>query len=159
MKPAEQSVAATGEVVHATDFAPCSLPTISTRAMLEGLARIHPLVLALDGSYRVVWTSDELTKSCGDPGACLGRPIARLLEKLGIVENDLFRARVRGSPGNFPCPASGDRTPACVAGISCFLAAPHAMMRMTESNAPSASLTHTLLPKKHKKNTKPKTNL
>ena len=61
--------------------------------MLEGLARAHPLVVAIDSSRRIVWMSDELRQIYPGAATIIGRPIADLRAEIQCADTHLFRAR------------------------------------------------------------------
>ncbi len=85
-----------------------------TRSMLEGLASLHPLVLAVDASRRVVWLNDDLdivsdrdagpgdetghrgaAISGGGAAALVGRPLSDLLRAIRSDTLDLSKPQSR----------------------------------------------------------------
>ncbi|HIF91647.1 MAG: HAMP domain-containing sensor histidine kinase [Myxococcales bacterium] len=72
--------AAAHQRIHAVNTTPPSEPPdLGTRSMLEGLATLHPLVMAIDAERRVIWLSDELDLVSGNITDLIGRPLATLL--------------------------------------------------------------------------------
>jgi len=55
---------------------------VTTVSMLEGLATLHPIVLAVDGNLKVAWLQDDLHIIEGDADAAIGYPVATLLDGL-----------------------------------------------------------------------------
>jgi signal transduction histidine kinase len=53
-----------------------------TRSMLEGLATLHPLVMAIDVEQRVVWLRDQLDVLTGNPADLVGRRLPALLRAI-----------------------------------------------------------------------------
>jgi len=58
------------------------LEGVLTREMLEGMSRLHDLVLVFDGSGRIVWVSESLEKLCGSGTQLLGSPWTALLPRV-----------------------------------------------------------------------------
>ncbi len=58
------------------------LDDVATQRMLEGLARLHPLVIVIDHSTRVVWMRDQLGLVPGGSESNSGRPICEALPSI-----------------------------------------------------------------------------
>jgi two-component system sensor kinase FixL len=59
-----------------------TLPDPTTRSMLEGLATLHSIVLAVDSKRRIIWLSDDLGMVPGGPANSVGRSVSSLLDGL-----------------------------------------------------------------------------
>ncbi len=58
------------------------LEGVPTREILEGLARLHELILVFDGTGRVVWLSEALDRLCGGQAPLLGVPWTELVPRV-----------------------------------------------------------------------------
>lgn len=56
-------------------------PDAATQSMLEGLATLHPLVLAIDSERSVIWLNDDLG-IISDAVSLVGRPLTALLRAI-----------------------------------------------------------------------------
>jgi signal transduction histidine kinase len=59
-----------------------TLPDPATASMLDGLAGLHSLVLAVDSKLRVIWLSDDLGIVLGGGATAIGRPVSSLLDDI-----------------------------------------------------------------------------
>ena len=63
---------------------PTTAADAATSSMLEGIERLHTLVLAIDDGGRVVWASDAIALACGGAKRILARPVRDVLGALGV---------------------------------------------------------------------------
>jgi signal transduction histidine kinase len=66
-----------------------------TSSMLEGLATLHAVVLAVGESQRVVWIHDELGLIVGDADSAIGTTVASLLDRLWPDDIETFGEQTR----------------------------------------------------------------
>ncbi|MAG31419.1 MAG: hypothetical protein CL908_11095 [Deltaproteobacteria bacterium] len=67
----------------------------STHSLLDGLAKIQPLVLAIDASHRIVWMSDELGIVYGGAAQLIGRPVCDLVSAVRTDDDEALREQIR----------------------------------------------------------------
>jgi signal transduction histidine kinase len=66
----------------------------ATQSMLEGLACLHPLVLAIDDKLDVIWLNDDLDIVSGGTAALAGRPLADLLRAIRCDDLDVSKLQM-----------------------------------------------------------------
>jgi signal transduction histidine kinase len=68
-------------------------PDAATQSMLDGLACLHPLVLAVDHGGHVLWLNDDLGIVSDGAAALVGRPLADLLHVIRSDDLELSKAQ------------------------------------------------------------------
>ena len=73
------------------------IASLTTRSMLEGLSKAHPLVVAIDASRRMVWMSEEMGLVYPRAATCMGQSIEVLLDEVAVAmtANDQTRFQDR----------------------------------------------------------------
>ena len=64
------------------EVARITLPDVATASMLQGLATLHSIVLAVDSKLHVIWLSDDLDIIGAGASKSIGRSISSLLDEL-----------------------------------------------------------------------------
>jgi two-component system sensor kinase FixL len=77
------------------EVARITLPDVATRSMLEGLATLHSIVLAVDFRLRVTWLSDDLDIIAGGAAKSIGRSVSSLLDELWPDDISAFGNQTR----------------------------------------------------------------
>lgn len=68
-------------------------PDFATTSMLNGLAKLHALVMAIDSQRRVIWLSDELGLLNGPATDLIGKPLVTLLRAIRTEDLEVSRPK------------------------------------------------------------------
>jgi len=99
------------------------LDGVLTREILEGMSRLHDLVLVFDGSGRIVWVSESLEKLCATHTQLLGAPWTALLPQVPDLDYSMRLGKLlceRGHLDSVPLPVTGADGRRIEIGLSAF---------------------------------------